>query len=325
MNSINQYRSDFIPCIWPIGGGKGGTGKSFFTSNMGILLARQGFKTLLIDADLGTPNLHTIIGLPDPKISLSDFVNKSVSTLEETVLEMPVHNLFLISGARNKLDISNLAHEQKMKILRSISRLQYDYILLDLGAGTSFNTIDFFTLSDSGIFICIPEPTSIENIYRLIRSVYVRKIRQALQADSFRTLAMQAEAQDQDAVIYHPEYLLAMLKRIDPEQGSHIEQILQSFQFKLVLNQVRHQDSPKIGPLICKIVEKHLGMSLQFIGNVSFDEHVHEAVCRKQPFVEKYAFSKTALDLKGVLQGITGTAGRRSGALSAPTFTEAVI
>ena len=52
-----------MPHIWPIGGGKGGTGKSFLTSNMGILLARQGFKTLLIDADLGAPNLHTIVGL----------------------------------------------------------------------------------------------------------------------------------------------------------------------------------------------------------------------------------------------------------------------
>jgi len=142
-----------MPHIWPIGGGKGGTGKSFLTGNIGILLARQGFKTLLIDADLGAPNLHTIIGLSYPPISLSDFLNKKVTTLQETVLEMPIHNLFLISGARNKLDIANLAHEQKMKMLRAISRLDYDYILLDLGTGTSFNTIDFFTLSDSGIFI----------------------------------------------------------------------------------------------------------------------------------------------------------------------------
>jgi len=310
-----------MPHIWPIGGGKGGTGKSFLTSNIGILLARQGFKTLLIDADLGTPNLHTIIGLPNPEISLSDFLNKKVATLEETVLEMPIHNLFLISGAGNKLDISNLAHEQKMKMLRAISRLDYDYILLDLGAGTSFNTIDFFTLSDSGIFVCIPEPTSIENIYRLIRSVYVRKIRQVLRIDRFRSLAEKAEAQDQDAIIHHPEYLLNMLKHIDPEQGSKIERILKAFQFKLVLNQVRRQDSPRIGVLICKIVEKHLGMRIQFIGNVSFDERVHEAVCRKESFVEKYSYSQATLDLKVVIKRMTGMTEEQAVALSAPTFT----
>ena len=301
--------------IWPIGGGKGGTGKSFLTGNIGILLARQGFKTLLIDADLGAPNLHTIIGLSNPAISLSDFLNKRVTTLQETVLEMPIHNLFLISGARNKLDIANLAHEQKMKMLRAISRLDYDYILLELGTGTSFNTIDFFTISDSGIFVCTPEPTSIENTYRLIRSVYVRKIRQVLKIDRFRNLADEAEARNPDAIIHNPEHLLDTLKDIDPEEGRIIERILKAFQFKLVLNQIRRQDNPKIGVLICKIIEKHLGLKIQFIGNVSFDERVHEAVCRKESFIDKYRYSQATLDLEAVIKGIMGMTDEQAVAL----------
>mgnify|MGYP001050679079 CR=1 FL=1 len=304
-----------MPHIWPIGGGKGGTGKSFLTGNIGILLARQGFKTLLIDADLGAPNLHTIIGLSNPAISISDFLNKRVPTLQETVLEMPIHNLFLISGARNKLDIANLAHEQKMKMLRAILRLDYDYILLDLGTGTSFNTIDFFTLSDSGIFICTPEPTSIENTYRLIRSVYVRKIRQVLKIDRFRSLAGEAEAQNPNAIIHNPEYLLDTLKDIDPEEGRIIERILKAFQFKLVLNQMRRQDNPKIGVLICKIIEKHLGLKIQFIGNVSFDERVHEAVCRRESFIDKYRYSQATLDLETVIKGIMGMTDEQAVAL----------
>ncbi len=290
--------------IWPIGGGKGGTGKSFVTGNLGILLARQRFKTLLIDADLGAANLHTIIGLSNPEISLSDFLNKRVSTLEETILETPIPNLFLISGARNKLDIANLAYEQKTKMLRAISRLNYDYILLDLSSGTSFNTIDFFTLSDSGIFVCCPEPTSIENFYRLIRSVYVRKIQQIVKAYDFRKLAGKAEAQHPNTIINNPEYLLDLLKEIDPEKGCMIERMLQAFQFKLVLNQVRKQDNPKIGFLICKIIEKHLGLKIQFVGNVGFDERVHEELCKRGPFTEKYPYSQAAMDLKALAKGI---------------------
>ena len=125
--------------IWPIGGGKGGTGKSFFTGSLGFLLAKHGYKTLLIDVDLGAANLHTIVGVPNPPKSISDFINKRVDTLEETVVATPLPNLYLISGAMNNLDVANLAHEQKMKILRNVARLSYDYILLDLGAGTSFN------------------------------------------------------------------------------------------------------------------------------------------------------------------------------------------
>ncbi len=306
--------------IWPIGGGKGGTGKSFITGSMGILLARQRFKTLLIDADLGAANLHTIVGLPYPDISLSDFINKRVLTLSETVLETPIPNLFLISGARNRLDIANLAYEQKTKMLRAISKLDYHYILLDLSSGASFNTIDFFTLSDSGIFVCCPELTSIENFYGLIRSVYLRKIRQVLKVHHFRKLAEKAEERNPDAVINRPEYLLDILKEIDSEKGRMIEKILQGFQFKLVLNQVRKQDNPEMGILICKIVEKHLGLKIQFIGNVVYDERVHDELRKKGPFVDKYPYCRAAMDLKALSRGIAGTT-----PMEIPTFIQPEI
>ena len=39
--------------IWTIGGGKGGSGKSFIAANMGICLSRLGIRVVLVDADLG--------------------------------------------------------------------------------------------------------------------------------------------------------------------------------------------------------------------------------------------------------------------------------
>ena len=83
-----------MPQIWPIGGGKGGTGKSFITGSLGILLAREGYQTLLIDLDLGAANLHTTIGAPNPEKSLSDFVNKKVAALDETIIPTPTPNLY---------------------------------------------------------------------------------------------------------------------------------------------------------------------------------------------------------------------------------------
>ena len=290
--------------IWPIGGGKGGTGKSFLTGNVGIMLAKQGFKTLLIDADLGSPNLHTVVGLSYPERSLSDFLSKKASDLAEVVLETSIPKLFLISGARNKLDVANLAFEQKMRMLRAISRLNYDYVLIDLSAGTSFNTTDFFTLAGSGVFVCCPEPTSIENFYRLTLSVYTRKIHHLLKSHAFRDLAERAESRNPDAIINKPEVLLHMLRESDPEKAVMIERALQAFQFRLVINQLRKQDNPNIGSLICQIIEKHLCLNMQFMGNVSFDERVHDGLCAKAPFVEKYLYSQVTLDLRSVARGI---------------------
>ena len=284
--------------IWPIGGGKGGTGKSFITGSLGYLLAKQGYRTLLIDVDLGAANLHTIVGVPNPPKSIADFINNKGATLEETVVSTPVPNLFLISGAMNNLDMANLAHEQKMKVLRSVSKLSYDYILLDLGAGTSFNTIDFFMISNTGMFVTTPEPTSIENIYRLIRSVYFRKIHQVLKAHEFNAVIDEAERRNPRATISNPDLLLYIMNELDPEKGMLLQKALGSFHFKLVLNQLRKQDSHNVGALICKIIEKHLAVRMHPIGNISFDDCVHNAVCKKVPFIELYPYTQTALDLR---------------------------
>jgi flagellar biosynthesis protein FlhG len=56
--------------IWTIGGGKGGSGKSFITANIGICLSKLGVRVILIDADLGGANLHTFLGIPPPNLSL---------------------------------------------------------------------------------------------------------------------------------------------------------------------------------------------------------------------------------------------------------------
>lgn len=284
--------------IWSIGGGKGGTGKSFLTGNLGILLAQQGFRTLLIDVDLGAANLHTIVGLLHPAKSISDFVNRRVGALEDTVVPTPVPNLYLISGAMNNLDVANLAHEQKMKLLRNITKLPYDYILMDLDAGTSFNTIDYFMISNSGIFLTTPEPTSIENIYRFIRSVYFRKVRQVLKSYDFRLLAEEAQRQDSRATVSNPDILLHVVKKLNPKKGDMVEKALQTLHFKLIINQLRRQDNQNIGELICRIIQRHLDLKMSFAGNVSFDDHVHSAVCKKLPFIDIYPQSRTAFDLK---------------------------
>lgn len=284
--------------IWPIGGGKGGSGKSFVTGSLGLMIASEGHKTLLIDVDLGGANLHTFLGVSYPEKSLSDFINRRVETLEETAVPTSIPGLDLISGAMSDLDIANLAHEQKNRLLRHIAKLPYDFILLDLGAGTAFNTIDFFMISPTGLFITTPEPTSIENIYRLIRTVYFRKVRQTMNLQTFKALTEEVKEKSGQAAIANPALLLHKIKEMDPEKGDLLEKAFRSFEFSLIVNQHRKQDNPQLGRLMGKIVEKHLALKMHFLGNIAFDDRVHNAVCKKAPFIHLYPYTQTALDLK---------------------------
>jgi MinD-like ATPase involved in chromosome partitioning or flagellar assembly len=146
--------------------------------------------------------------------------------------------------------------------------------------------------------------------------VYARKIRQLLKTHHFRILAEETEARNKGAMVNNPEYLLSVIKELEPEKGTIVEQALRAFHFKLVLNQLRKQDNPQLGVLICRIIEKHLGLPLQFIGNISYDDLVHDAVCQKVPFLDKYLHTQTAADLEKFCRNILGarSMGEGSGA-----------
>ncbi len=54
-----------------VGGGKGGTGKSFVTVNLAVLASLQGCRVVAVDGDLGLANLHLLLGLDPEKNLLS--------------------------------------------------------------------------------------------------------------------------------------------------------------------------------------------------------------------------------------------------------------
>jgi len=118
--------------VWAVGGGKGGTGKTFVASSLGIALTKLGKKVLLIDADLGCANLHTCLGV-NPRATLSDFILGRIKKIEDVLVETPIPGLALLSGAQDYLEIANPKHTQKMRLIRQIQELNYEYIILDLG------------------------------------------------------------------------------------------------------------------------------------------------------------------------------------------------
>ena len=92
----NEYRTANNH-ILAVGGGKGGTGKSLFAASLGICLAARGSEVLLVDADLGTANLHTFFGLEPPRVSLSDFVTRKRPRIDCVITKTGMANLKLIS------------------------------------------------------------------------------------------------------------------------------------------------------------------------------------------------------------------------------------
>jgi flagellar biosynthesis protein FlhG len=273
--------------VWAIGGGKGGVGKSLVTANLSICLALMGYKVVTIDLDLGGANLHTCLGVPIPESTLSDYLSKKVRSLSELVTQTPISNLSIISGAQDDVGIANLKQMQKAKILSRLHELEADYVLLDLGAGTTFNTLDFFISADQGILTALPEPTSIENTYRFIKSVYHRKLKlveDLLEVGPLIDQAMNAKISQNST----PADLIDRVIEINPQMGHKLKNEITQFSPKLIINQVRTQADIDIGFSMKIICRKYFGINLDYVGYLDYDATVWQSVKKRRPLLMEF-------------------------------------
>ena len=294
MEFFKEFREVPNREIWAIGGGKGGTGKSFIAVSIGIYLAKMGKRVILIDADLGCANLHTCLGIPYPEATLSDFIKGKVAHIKEVVVPTGIPNLTLISGAQDILEIANPRYNQKMKLIRKIHELDFDYILLDLGAGTSFNILDFFLISDSGILAILPEPTSIENVYRFIKASFYRRFKKVVKNKTIKEIIAIAMDQKNERGIKTPHDLIDQVTCIDETVGRKLQQEIYSFKPKMVVNQVRSPDDMALGFSMRSSCSKYFGIGVEYLGYIDYDDCVWQATKRKRPLMTEFPYATSA-------------------------------
>lgn len=270
--------------VWSVGGGKGGIGKSLITAALGFQLARLGRRVVLMDADLGGANLHTCLGLAGPSLTLGDFICRRAERIEDILVETGVPGLRLISGASDFLGAANIKYAQKVRVLNRIRSLDVDIILMDLGAGTSFNIIDFFLISDVGILTVVPEPTSIENGYRFIKSALYRRLRGAAGSAAVRAIVDSALDQKNALGIRTPLDLLAAVEREDPEVVAVLKREMTAFHPRFVVNQARDASDVAIGHQLVTACARHLGVRATYAGFVPYDDTVWRCVRQRRLF-----------------------------------------
>jgi flagellar biosynthesis protein FlhG len=270
--------------IWSIGGGKGGIGKSLIAASLGHELARLGKRVVLVDADLGGANLHTCLGVAPPERTLGDFICRRVERLEDAVVPTAYPRLELLSGASDFLAAANIKHLQKVRVLNRIRSLAVDIVLLDLGAGTSFNIIDFFLASDLGLLTVIPEPTSIENGYRFIKSALYRKLRAAAHHETLKEIVDSALDPKGARGIRTPIELLAAVQRECPESLDLVKREMAGFRPRFVVNQVRGTQDAAVGHQLVTACARHLGIRAEYAGFVHYDDAVWQGVRQRRLF-----------------------------------------
>ena len=299
--------------VWAIGGGKGGVGKSVITTSIAVSLARRGERCILIDADLGGANLHTFVGMLNPERTLSDLFRKDVSGLHEILLPTKFQNLWLISGAKALLDMANPAHVQKMKIIRQIFSLHADHIFIDLGAGSSFNVLDFFLAAHEGVMVVMPTPTSVENAYHFLKAVYYRKLKRVVKSLKAEQLVDHVLAEKVERGIRSPRDLVRDIQTVNPDIGSAISENMAMLSPRLIVNQVRRGEDLDLGKKIALACRDFFAIDINVAGNIRADERVLASLKARRPTLEMFPNSPFADDIERLVRTISPSPEYRHG------------
>lgn len=149
-------------------GGKGGVGKTNVAVNLSIALCQQGFKTLLLDADLGLANVDVMLGISTTK-NISHVLNGDCE-LQDIVLTGP-HGLKIVPAASGIKNMAQLSLMEHAGIIQAFSQLasKLDFLIVDTAAGITDMVVSFARASQDIVTVVCDEPTSITDAYALIK------------------------------------------------------------------------------------------------------------------------------------------------------------
>ncbi len=162
--------------IYSVVSGKGGVGKTNFSINMAIKFQQMGKRVLLLDADLGMCNANIMLGM-ETKLSLIDLI-QGRATLDQIITKGP-SGIHLISGGADLLSLKAIEDIRQQEIVDAMSQIMdYDILIIDIGAGITKYSLTFIQLSHEVIIITTPEPTAITDAYRIVKAIAVYKLKE---------------------------------------------------------------------------------------------------------------------------------------------------
>lgn len=271
--------------IIAIASGKGGVGKSFLSSSLAMSISAAGHSVLLVDADLGGANLHNFLGYKVPPVGLYNFLREKIS-IENIITKTPA-GIDFIAGSGDVLGMAHITKVERSRFIHKLRETGYKYVILDLGAGTSYNMIDLFNLAEKKIMAMNSEPTAIENAYGFLKVAAYRYVERFLSSDpAFTDISLKLRNKS----VSYPGIMdvLTAVSQIDAKISGQIDDFISGYKVGIVLNMVRYKKELNVFYGFEAIVKKYLHIFVNFLGFVPYDEKIRESVRLMQPFYNNY-------------------------------------
>ncbi len=278
-----------------IGGGRGGVGKTMLSVNLAVYLAQLGRNVVLCDADMWGSNLHTMLGLDRPALLAAEEMGEGPVPLSTT----SVPGLKILPTSYDPFAVAPKRPSRRSHWLAPISRVEADYVVLNLGASVAPATLDIFNEADVHICVAAPEPPAIEATYRFCRALFTRRLRRALMKDRFK-LRVVERALASLPPLPTPRDLVAEIARFDEPVANLAATTLHRMRPRLVVGKTRLRRDLDLGPAMASLAERYLGVALDYMGYVEQDDAAWLTARRRRPLLIDAPTSKAARNIERV-------------------------
>ena len=190
---------------------------------------------------------------------------------------------------------ANLPYFTKKKLIRELDQLVADYILLDLGAGSSYNVIDFFLISNTGLIMTTPETTSVLSSYSFLKSAVYRLLYRTFPAKSAeRDIIQEFISRPLEGSQQSFTHLVNLISEYSADSGVKAEEQLQHFFPRVILNMGNSTQDFAVGSKLREISRKNLSIPMEFVGFLPNDPGVSRSIITRIPYIIEQPNSKFA-------------------------------
>jgi flagellar biosynthesis protein FlhG len=272
--------------IVPVASGKGGVGKSLVAANLAIALAQSNNKVVLVDLDLGGSNLHMVLGIRTAGPSIGSFLTNPQMEFDSLIKETEIPNLYFVAGDAEIPGLANLSASQRNALTKQLNAIDADYILLDLGAGTSQNILDFFLLSGQGIVVTAPTPTATVNAYLFLKNAVFRLLQRSVKQKTEGAKYINGLFKDRSELqsIYIPD-IVHKLEEHDSAAAQKYREAVRKFHPRLIMNMI---DDPKDAETVNRLrrsTHQYLDLDLLHLGVIYRDTLQDTALAARLPIL----------------------------------------
>lgn len=310
-------KSVFEKKIIAVGGAKGGVGKSVFAANLAVFLSARGFRTVVVDLDLGGATVHLYLGKSFLlKHTINDFLGKRLNTLEEALVESD-YGPFLIGGSNSEPGTANIEFMKKVRLIKAIGHIEADYIILDLGGDMSFNSLDFFLRADYGIVMTTPDAASYMSAYHFMRETIYRKLGRIFGPESrlrserdgeleriIHDMTMSSDNPERNTI----EDLMEKVRELKPQSLPLVAKALSGINPCFILNKVpRSMNVYHVPVAIQDVSRKWLSKEITYLGAISAQQEIEESVLDQVPVVARFPQGRLSAEIDNIVNNLLAT------------------